>query len=64
MAHVYLWARLWMTTWHFRGGETLRYAADGRTRAEVRDFVVGGRISEVLGLEEAPVVVLDNIRYQ
>ncbi|MFC5832076.1 hypothetical protein [Nonomuraea insulae] len=32
-------ARLWMTSWHFNGGWTLLYAADGRIRAWTRDFV-------------------------
>lgn len=32
-------ARVWMTTWHFKGGETLLYAADGKIRARMRDFL-------------------------
>lgn len=31
--------RVWMTTWHFKGGYTILYAADGRIRARMRDFV-------------------------
>jgi hypothetical protein len=32
-------ARVWMTTWHFNGGYTILYAADGKIRARMRDFV-------------------------
>ncbi|MET9067201.1 hypothetical protein [Streptosporangium sandarakinum] len=32
-------ARVWMTTWHFKGGETLLYAADGKIRARMGDFL-------------------------
>lgn len=32
-------ARVWMTTWHFNGGYTFLYAADGRIRARMRNFV-------------------------
>ncbi|MFF0306895.1 hypothetical protein ACFYSC_05675 [Streptosporangium sp. NPDC004379] len=32
-------ARVWMTTWHFKGGETLLYAAGGEIRARMRDFL-------------------------
>ncbi|MBT2231638.1 hypothetical protein [Nonomuraea sp. NEAU-A123] len=32
-------ARVWMTTWHFNGGYTILYAADGKIRARMRDFI-------------------------
>ncbi|PZG23641.1 hypothetical protein C1I98_36180 [Spongiactinospora gelatinilytica] len=36
-------SRLWMTTWHFKGGDTLLYAAGGQIRARHIDYVFGGR---------------------
>ncbi|MEV4367477.1 hypothetical protein AB0J71_10425 [Nonomuraea sp. NPDC049637] len=32
-------SRVWMTTWHFNGGYTILYAADGEVRAQMRDFI-------------------------
>ncbi|MER6509409.1 hypothetical protein ABT158_21485 [Nonomuraea sp. NPDC001636] len=32
-------SRVWMTTWHFNGGYTILYAADGKVRAQMRDFI-------------------------
>ncbi|MFD1937544.1 MULTISPECIES: hypothetical protein [Nonomuraea] len=32
-------SRVWMTTWHFNGGYTILYAADGKIRARMRDFI-------------------------
>ncbi|MEV3978179.1 hypothetical protein [Nonomuraea sp. NPDC049758] len=32
-------SRVWMTTWHFNGGYTILYAANGRIRARMRDFI-------------------------
>jgi hypothetical protein len=32
-------SRVWMTTWHFNGGYTILYAADGEIRAWMRDFI-------------------------
>ncbi|MFC6577017.1 hypothetical protein [Planomonospora parontospora] len=32
-------SRVWMTTWHFKGGYTILYAADGEIRARMRDFI-------------------------
>ncbi|MFI7617288.1 hypothetical protein ACIBP6_39300 [Nonomuraea terrae] len=32
-------SRVWMTTWHFNGGYTILYAADGRVRAQMRNFI-------------------------
>jgi hypothetical protein len=32
-------ARVWMTTWHFNGGHSILYAADGRIRARMRNFI-------------------------
>ncbi|MEU8320648.1 hypothetical protein AB0C33_20020 [Nonomuraea sp. NPDC048881] len=32
-------SRVWMTTWHFNGGYTILYAADGKIRAWMRDFI-------------------------
>ncbi|MFI7534418.1 hypothetical protein [Streptosporangium sp. NPDC049376] len=32
-------SRVWMVTWHFNGGYTILYAADGKIRARMRDFV-------------------------
>ncbi|WP_068928659.1 hypothetical protein [Planobispora rosea] len=39
-------ARVWMTTWHFKGGETLLYAAGGEIRAKIYDFVFAERLIE------------------
>ncbi|WP_068902464.1 hypothetical protein [Planomonospora sphaerica] len=32
-------SRVWMTTWHFKGGYTILCAADGTIRARMRDFI-------------------------
>ncbi|MGJ6965924.1 hypothetical protein ACSDR0_28850 [Streptosporangium sp. G11] len=32
-------SRVWMVTWHFNGGYTILYAADGEIRARMRDFI-------------------------
>jgi hypothetical protein len=32
-------SRVWMVTWHFNGGYTILYAADGEIRAWMRDFI-------------------------
>jgi hypothetical protein len=32
-------SRVWMVTWHFKGGYTILYAADGKIRARMRDFI-------------------------
>ncbi|WP_406311920.1 hypothetical protein OHA77_24945 [Streptosporangium sp. NBC_01639] len=32
-------SRVWMTTWHFNGGYTILYAADGEISAWMRDFI-------------------------
>ncbi|MFI7444505.1 hypothetical protein [Nonomuraea indica] len=32
-------SRVWMVTWHFNGGYTILYAADGKIRARMRDFI-------------------------
>ncbi|MEV4889915.1 hypothetical protein AB0K48_11060 [Nonomuraea sp. NPDC055795] len=32
-------SRVWMVTWHFKGGYTILHAADGRIRARMRDFI-------------------------
>src|SRR5690606_10512672 len=32
-------SRAWMATWHFNGGYTVLYAADGKIRARMGDFV-------------------------
>ncbi|MGI5491480.1 hypothetical protein [Microtetraspora malaysiensis] len=32
-------SRVWMTTWHFNGGYMILYAADGKIRARMRDFI-------------------------
>ncbi|MGW0807209.1 hypothetical protein [Nonomuraea sp. NPDC002799] len=32
-------SRVWMTTWHFNGGYTILYAADGKIRAWMRNFI-------------------------
>lgn len=32
-------SRVWMTTWHFNGGYTMLYAADGKIRARMRNFI-------------------------
>ncbi|MGP3955215.1 hypothetical protein ACTWPT_04400 [Nonomuraea sp. 3N208] len=40
-------SRVWMTTWHFNGGWTILYAADGKIRARMRDFIfVAHRIED------------------
>ncbi|GAA2849076.1 hypothetical protein [Nonomuraea rubra] len=36
----------WMVTWHFNGGATVLYAAGGRVRAWMRDFVLSGQRRE------------------
>ncbi|MFG1619325.1 hypothetical protein ACGFI3_41780 [Nonomuraea wenchangensis] len=32
-------SRVWMTTWHFNGGYTILYAAEGKIRARMRNFI-------------------------
>ncbi|ACZ91276.1 hypothetical protein [Streptosporangium roseum] len=39
-------SRVWMTTWHFKGGYTILYAADGKIRARMRDFIFTEHITE------------------
>jgi hypothetical protein len=39
-------ARVWMASWHFKGGHTVVYAADGRIRARMWEFVFGDRREE------------------
>ncbi|WP_043639035.1 hypothetical protein [Nonomuraea candida] len=39
-------ARVWMASWRVNGGHTVLYAAGGRIRARMRDFVFGERREE------------------
>ncbi|MEW9547158.1 hypothetical protein [Nonomuraea sp. NPDC050783] len=39
-------SRVWMTTWHFKGGHTVLYAAGGRVRASLGNFVFAGHLTE------------------
>ncbi|GIH65228.1 hypothetical protein Msi02_60450 [Microbispora siamensis] len=48
-------SRVWMTTWHFNGGYTFLYAADGRIRARMRDFL----FREHASLEGDPSILAD-----
>ncbi|MEU8102244.1 hypothetical protein AB0C18_00800 [Nonomuraea muscovyensis] len=39
-------SRVWMVTWHFNGGYTILYAADGKIRARMRDFIFSEHVVE------------------
>jgi hypothetical protein len=39
-------SRVWMVTWHFKGGHTILYAADGEIKARVGDFIFTEHIVE------------------
>lgn len=39
-------AHVWMTTWHFNGGYTMLYAAGGKIRARMRDFIFTEHVIE------------------
>lgn len=50
-------ARVWMTTWHVRGGYAILYAADGRIRARIRDFAFA-----VHAVEEGDPIIFAEFR--
>lgn len=50
-------SRVWMVTWHFNGGYTILYAADGKIRARMRDFIFSEH-----AVEEGDPGVLADIR--
>jgi hypothetical protein len=39
-------SRVWMTTWHFNGGYTILYAADGKIRTRIRNFIFAEHIRQ------------------
>ncbi|MEV8637023.1 hypothetical protein AB0395_35820 [Streptosporangium sp. NPDC051023] len=48
-------SRVWMVTWHFNGGYTILYAADGKIRARMCDFIFTEHRIE----DDAPSILAD-----